>query len=148
MLKANQLFSDDRNDSILMILISNDQPHVPAAPINIRQRRSVVILGRAAVNWRSVLWISCPIRLCAQLPGSNGFYCAQEASGYDSKPVDQSIEAKFYPINCWNNSHWMISCWKRLVTFGRKVASLLAQFSQPTEAVSSARDGDSPSVVQ
>ena len=92
--------------------------------------------------------VSCPIRLCAQLPGSNGFYCAQEASGYDSKPVDQSIEAKFYPINCWNNSHWMISCWKRLVTFGRKVASLLAQFSQPTEAVSSARNGDSPSVVQ
>ena len=32
MLKANQLFSDDRNDSILMILISNDQPHVPARP--------------------------------------------------------------------------------------------------------------------
>ena len=80
MLKASQLSSDGRNDSIAMILISNDQPHVPAAPINIRQRRSAATLITAAVNWRLVLWISCPIRLCAQSPTSNGFYCAQEAS--------------------------------------------------------------------
>ena len=33
----------------------------------------------------------------------------------------------------------MIGCWKHLVTFGRKIVSLLAQFSQLAEAVSSAR---------
>ena len=97
MLKASQLSSDGRNDSILMIVVSNDQPPVPAAPINTRQRRSVATLIRAAVSWRWVLWVSCPIRLWAQSPASNEFYCAQETSGYDSKPVDRRAQAKICP---------------------------------------------------
>ena len=138
MLKANQLFPYDRNDSILMILISNDQPYVLAALISIQQRRSVAILGRAPVNWRSVLWVSCLIRLWAQSPASNGFYCAQEASRLRSETCWSKGSSQDLPINCG----------KCRVTFVRKIVSLLAQFSQLAEAVSSARDEDSPSVVQ
>ena len=91
MLKASQLFPDGRNHSIPMILVSNDQPHVPALPINIWQRGPAVSLGRAPVNLRSVLRVSCPIRVCAQSPTSNGFYCAQEAETSWPKHLSQDL---------------------------------------------------------
>ena len=64
------------------------------------------------------------------------------------KQVDRRGQVKICPFNCWKNSHWMIGCWKRLVTFGREIVSLLAQLSQLAEAMNSVRDEDLPSVVR
>ena len=91
MLKMSQPSSGGRNNSISMALISNNQAHVPAMPINIWQRRSAATLGRVLVNCRSVLRVSCLIRLCTQSPTSNEFYCAQGAETSWPKCLRQDL---------------------------------------------------------
>ena len=97
MLKVSQLSSDDRNDSIPMILISNDQPHVPAAPINVRQRRSVATLIRAAATGDRFFGSRVPSDCALSHLHQMDFIVHKKPLAYDPKPVDRRAQAKICP---------------------------------------------------